>query len=141
MGNKPKHFLIFKIVGVVGVIVAVTGVVLAINGFGDFESNNFMIGGFLAVAGIMAGFTGLMMGFAPEIAKAQAKTTRYIQEENKDDLSAIATNTAEIVSDAVKTTAGAVAEGMGMRKTMFCKHCGKEIDNDSKFCSFCGKEQ
>ena len=22
---------------------------------------------------------------------------------------------------------------------MFCKYCGKEIDNDSKFCKFCGK--
>jgi len=24
---------------------------------------------------------------------------------------------------------------------MFCKECGKEIDNDSKFCSFCGTKQ
>ncbi|NMC59328.1 MAG: zinc-ribbon domain-containing protein [Candidatus Methanofastidiosa archaeon] len=24
---------------------------------------------------------------------------------------------------------------------MFCKECGKEIDNDSKFCSFCGAKQ
>ncbi len=23
---------------------------------------------------------------------------------------------------------------------MFCKHCGKEIDDDSKFCRFCGNE-
>ena len=22
---------------------------------------------------------------------------------------------------------------------MYCKHCGKEIDNDSKFCKECGK--
>lgn len=24
---------------------------------------------------------------------------------------------------------------------MFCKHCGKEIDNDSIFCKHCGKNQ
>ena len=24
---------------------------------------------------------------------------------------------------------------------IFCKHCGKQIDADSKFCSYCGKEQ
>lgn len=23
---------------------------------------------------------------------------------------------------------------------MYCKHCGKEIENNSKFCQFCGKE-
>ena len=23
---------------------------------------------------------------------------------------------------------------------MFCKYCGKEIDNDSKFCPYCGEE-
>ena len=22
---------------------------------------------------------------------------------------------------------------------MFCKHCGKQIDKDSKFCEFCGR--
>lgn len=24
---------------------------------------------------------------------------------------------------------------------MYCKHCGKEIDDDSKFCRYCGGEQ
>lgn len=24
---------------------------------------------------------------------------------------------------------------------MYCKHCGKEIADDSKFCNHCGKEQ
>ena len=139
MSNKPKHFLLLKIVGVIGIATMIAGVVLSVKGFGDFESNNFMIGSFLAVAGMAAGFSGIMFGFSPEIAKARAKTTRYIQEENKEDLSAIATNPAEIMSDAVTTTASAVAEGI--RKTMFCKHCGKTIDADSKFCSHCGGEQ
>ena len=131
--------MIFKLVGVIGVIVAITGMVLIITGFGDFESNNFMIGGFLTVIGIMAGFCGIIIGFSPEIAKAKTRAARYIQEENKDDLTALASNTAEIMSDAVTTTTSAAIKGM--RKTIFCKHCGQEIDGDSKFCSFCGKEQ
>ena len=136
--NRPRHFWIFKIIGVIGADATVAGIVLTVTGFGDFESNNFMIGSFVAVIGVMMTALGIAIGFGPEIAKARAKTIRYIQEENKDDLSAIASNNAEIMSDAIATTASAVADGM--KKTMFCKHCGAAIDADSKFCSACGKE-
>ena len=139
MSKKPIFFLIFKIIGVAGVAAAIYGAVLAIRGFGDFESNNFMIGGFLAVLGVFVGISCTVVGFGPEIAKMRAKTTRYIVEENKGDLTAIATNTAEIMSDAVTTTTAAVVDGM--RATKFCKHCGEKIDADSKFCPSCGKEQ
>ena len=136
--NRPRHFWIFKIIGVIGAVATVTGIVLTVAGFGDFESNNFMIGGFVAVIGVMMTALGIMIGFGPEIAKARAKTLRYIQEENKDDLTAIANNSAEIMSDAVSKTANAIANGV--QKTMFCKHCGARIDADSTFCSRCGKE-
>ena len=139
MSQQPKHFLLWKIVGVVGVFVFVTAVILAITGFGDFESNSFMIGSLLLPLGVVLTVLGITIGFAPEIAKARAKTIRQIQEATKEDLTAIASATAEIMSDAVTTTASAVAEGM--RETKFCKHCGKEIDIDAKFCSICGKEQ
>lgn len=138
MNNKPRHLLPFKIAGIIGVIAIVTGIVLVVTGFGDFESNRFMIGSFVAVGGVMLTAIGITVGFAPEIAKARAKTVRYIQEENKNDLTAIADNTAEIVSGAVSTVAGAVSDGM--KKTMFCKYCGAKIDSDSRFCSVCGKE-
>ena len=136
--NRPRHFWIFKIIGVIGAVATVTGIVLTITGFGDFESNNFMIGSFVAVIGVMMTALGITIGFGPEIAKARAKTLRYIQEENKDDLTAIANNSAEIMSDAVSKTANAIANGV--QKTMFCKHCGARIDADSTFCSRCGKE-
>ena len=139
MNKKPSFFIMFKILGVVGAVVAITGFILSIVGFGDFESNNFIIGGFLTVAGFMIGGVGMMIGFMPEISKATAKTARYIQQENKDDLSAIASTSAEIMSDALTKTASALSEGA--RKTMFCKHCGAKIDTDSRFCSVCGKEQ
>ena len=137
--NKPTHFWIFKIIGIIGVVTMVTGIVLAIAGFEDFESNNYMIGCFSAVLGVIMTAVGITIGFSPEIAKARAKTIRYIQEENKEDLTAIASNNAEIMSDAISKTAGAVSNGV--QKTMFCKHCGAKIDFDSKFCSSCGKEQ
>ena len=136
--NRPRHFWIFKIIGVIGAVATVTGIVLTVAGFGDFESNNFMIGSFVAVIGVMMTALGIAIGFGPEIAKARAKTLRYIQEENKDDLTAIANNSAEIMSDAVSKTANAIANGV--QKTMFCKHCGARIDADSTFCSCCGKE-
>ena len=136
--NRPRHFWIFKIIGVIGAVATVTGIVLTVAGFGDFESNNFMIGGFVAVIGVMMTALGIAIGFGPEIAKARAKTLRYIQEENKDDQTAIANNSAEITSDAVSKTANAIANGV--QKTMFCKHCGARIDADSTFCSQCGKE-
>ena len=136
--NRPRHFWIFKIIGVIGAVATVTGIVLTVAGFGDFESNNFMIGSFVAVIGVMMTALGITIGFGPEIAKARAKTLRYIQEENKDDLTAIANNSAEIMSDAVSKTANAIANGV--QKTMFCKHCGARIDADSTFCSQCGKE-
>ena len=136
--NRPRHFWIFKIIGVIGAVATVTGIVLTVAGFGDFESNNFMIGSFVAVIGVMMTALGITIGFGPEIAKARAKTLRYIQEESKDDLTAIANNSAEIMSDAVSKTANAIANGV--QKTMFCKHCGARIDADSTFCSRCGKE-
>jgi thiamine phosphate synthase YjbQ (UPF0047 family) len=85
-----------------------------------------MIGTFWAVAGVAIAATCLAAGFGPEIAKARAKTIRYIQEENKDDFSAIATNNAQIMSDAVKITADAVKDGI--RATKFCKHCGAKLE-------------
>ena len=139
MNKKPIYFLMFKILGCLGVVAVISGIALVISGFGDFETNNFMIGSFVSVGGVMLTAVGLSIGFAPEIAKARAKTIRYIQEENTEDLTAIASNSAEIVSDAFATTASAISEGV--RKTMFCKHCGAKIDADSKFCSSCGKEQ
>ena len=136
-----KLFNIYNLMKVVGFALlglAIYGLVLTFNGFGDFESNDFMIGGFLTVAGVMMCGVGLMIGFTPEITKARAKAVRYLQEENKEDLSSIASTGAEIMSDAITKTASALSEGLN--QTKFCKHCGARIDADSRFCSACGKE-
>lgn len=134
--KKPIVFLILKIVGILALALAVLGVVLLVKGFGDFESNNYLIGMFLTPFSTVIGVLCITTGFRPEIAKMRAKGARYIQEQNKEDLSAIATTAAEIISEGAATIADAVRE-----EKKFCKHCGASIDRDSKFCSECGKEQ
>lgn len=129
MKKDLKHLLVFKIIGFIGLGVALLGITKLMSGFGDFSTNNFMIGMFV-------GFTCLIIGFRPEMAKLSTKTARYIQEENKEDLKEIVTTTAEIHSEAVTVTAKAIKEGL--KDTMYCKHCGKEVDVDSKFCKHCG---
>ena len=138
--KKPTHFLIFKIVGIIGILVVGLGIYFAVTGFGDFESSKFMVGTMIIPFGVMIGLPCLLIGFRPEITKMRSKTIKYIQEENKEDLTAIANNTAEIMEGAVSKTASAVKEGF-TSDTMFCKHCGAKIDADSKFCNQCGKEQ
>ena len=131
--------LIFKILGIVGIIVFFFGILLAIHGFDDFESNNFMIGGFLSCFGLFVGISCLCLGFMPEITKLNTKTVKYIQEENRKELKDIMDLSADISKDAIKKSVAAVKEGL--EDCIFCKHCGKKIDMDSKFCRHCGKEQ
>ncbi len=137
MNKAPNHFLLFKISGIIGVIAAVAGVVLAVSGFGDFESNKFIIGVFMTGGGSMLSAIGLSIGFRPEIMRMRTQTARYIQEQNKTDLETIASNTGDILRTAMSKNE-TVSDGTEKK---FCKHCGRKIDSDSKFCSSCGKEQ
>jgi hypothetical protein len=137
--NKPKHFLMFKLIGFIGVAVAIIGLVLVITGFGDFTNDNFMIGGIMLALGFFVGFSCLTIGFRPELSRIATRSARYIQQENKEDLKEMASTRVEIHKDAITSTARAVKEGL--KDTVFCKHCGNEIDVDSKYCRFCGKEQ
>ena len=138
MEKKPGHFLVFKIIGFIGVAIAVIGLINLISGFGSFHTQKFLIGMFMMPIGFFLGFTFLMLGFRPEVSKMASKSVKYIQQENKDVLKDIASTNADINSDAVTITAKAFKEGF--KDTVFCKHCGKEIDADSKFCRYCGKE-
>lgn len=142
--KKPILFLILKILAALFLCVAITGIVFTITGFGDFESKKFVLGGVMTCFGIFATATCASIGFSPEMAKFSVKTTKYIQQATKEDMTDIASTQAEIQSEAVKTIAGAVKEGLDGAdedKTMFCKHCGAKIDEDSRFCKECGKEQ
>ena len=140
MGDKkPSHFKIFKILGLICVVVGIAGIILSVKGFGDFKTNNFMLGGILTSLGFFLAFPLLILGFRPELSRMATKSTKYIQQENKEDLTDIASTSADIASEAITKTVSAVKKGLAT--TMFCKHCGAKIDENSKFCKYCGKEQ
>ena len=138
MEKKPILFLFFKLLGLVGLGMLIFGVIKLVNGFGQFNDNSFLVGMLMMPFGLFLGFTGLTIGFRPEMTKHSIKTAKYIQEDNKEDLKEMLSTTAEIHSEAVTTTAKAIKAGM--TDTMYCKHCGQKIDADSKFCKHCGKE-
>ena len=137
--DKPKHYLILKISGFIGIFVFIFGIVLSISNFGSFDNNYFMIGGVLTCLGLPCGVMCLALGFRPELTKLSVRSAKYIQQENREDLKDMVTASAEISEDAVSTLASAVREGMQSTK-IFCKHCGASIDSDSLFCSQCGKK-
>ena len=138
MKKKPYIFMVLKLVGVIGVIIFVIGAIKIFTGFGDFENNNFMIGSFMLPIGLFLSVFGFIQGFKPEITKQTLKTTKFIQEENEDELQQIITKNAEIHSEAITNTAKAVKSGLN--ETMYCNYCGEKIDIDSQFCKHCGNK-
>ena len=70
----------------------------------------------------------------------EIKSMKYMMDESKDDFNSISTNMAYATKDGIKTTVRAIKEGL-TEENIYCKHCGSEIDSDSKFCKKCGKEQ
>lgn len=69
-----------------------------------------------------------------------ARAQNNIINNNEDILKETANKTADINKDAVKTIAHSVKEGFLDNSTVYCKHCGAEIDADSTFCKKCGKQ-
>ena len=86
----------------------------------------------------------LVVMFSPKlkgkIMGMQVKATKYMVDETKEDIRDISTNMAEATKEGIKITTGAIKEGFS-GETIFCKHCGSQIEIDSKFCKKCGKEQ
>ena len=78
--------------------------------------------------------------FKGKMMSREIKAKKYMMDESKEDLKSISDDMAYATKDGVKATVGAIREGL-TKTTIFCKHCGSEIDEDSKFCKKCGKEQ
>lgn len=70
----------------------------------------------------------------------EIKARKYMMDESKEDIKSITDDMAYATKDGIKTAVGAIKDGF-TQNNMFCKYCGAEIDNDSKFCKKCGKEQ
>lgn len=87
---------------------------------------------------------GILLVVSPKlrgkIMSTNVKATKYMMDESKEDLKSIADDTADVSKDAITTTTRAIKKGF-TKDTIYCKHCGSEIDSDSKFCKSCGKEQ
>jgi len=93
----------------------------------------------------------------------QFKSMRYMMEESKDDLAKLSATAVgikkqildeneEVLTDVahkeaklnsvkIKSAAKAIKEGLTDTDSIYCKHCGSEIDSDSEFCKKCGKKQ
>lgn len=65
---------------------------------------------------------------------------KKILDEHEDVLRDMSTREANIAKDGIEITARAIKDGLS-EKQIYCKHCGKMIDEDSRFCKSCGKEQ
>ena len=136
--KKPGHFAVLKVIGFIAIFIAITGLCLIFAGFGS-SGDLFIFGGFMLSFGSFAGAICLTCGFKPEISRLSARTQKYIQDQNKQDLADIANTKADIASDAITKTTKAIHNGL--RATKYCKNCGVEIDADSKFCNICGEKQ
>lgn len=69
-----------------------------------------------------------------------ARARSNIINNNEELFREIANKTANINKDAIKTIMHSVKDGLSDDNTIFCKHCGTEIDEDSTFCKKCGKK-
>lgn len=65
---------------------------------------------------------------------------KEILDNNEETMRENATRKANINKKGIEITTNAIKEGLNGSK-IYCKHCGKLIDEDSKFCKSCGKEQ
>lgn len=141
MSNKPKHFLICKILGFTLLAVAIAGFVVSFTHFGNFESDHnwFMVGGIVGGFSFVIACALLSIGFMPNIARLNTKTAKYIQEANKDTLSDIASTNADIMKKGLEKNAKTVKNALN--DTKFCSECGVKITSDAKFCPQCGKPQ
>ncbi|MDD5823347.1 MAG: zinc ribbon domain-containing protein [Firmicutes bacterium] len=103
----------------------------------------FVIIPILVCAGFV--FTIVMMFSSKARGKMmnkEVRATRYMMEDMKDDIQFISDEMADATKGAVQTTVHAIKEGIvDDEPQVYCKHCGAQIDADSKFCKVCGKEQ
>lgn len=141
--KEPKYLKVLRYVGITLLIVGIVLIVLGAAvfrtewGMGDTIPNLWLL-----IPGVMMvfiSFSLILMGFMPKIQKMTIQGARYMQDQNKETLSDMASTQADIHSEAITKVTKSVKEGLEDHK--YCKYCGAEIDADSKFCQYCGKEQ
>lgn len=73
------------------------------------------------------------------MADAGIKAKTRVIDSNYDNLKETATKEANIKKDALTIKTKAIKDGI-FGNTVYCKHCGGLIDENSKFCKHCGKK-
>ena len=89
------------------------------------------------------------IGNRREILSYQAQQVRPVVQEGMEKMAPTIGKAAASVSKEVTPIYGEIAKevtkgirnGLNEEDKMYCKHCGKLIDRNSKFCKECGKEQ
>ena len=127
----------------------------------DMPTAVFIILSALLTAG---GFAILMIGLAPYIGKLSLKRRQEILEYSGEDMTNIGNKMVDIsapvmnkmvdisapmmnkavdnvVVPSFRKIKEAIKEDEEKTPQIYCKHCGVQIDEDSKFCKKCGKEQ
>ena len=98
----------------------------------------------LVFAGCMFVFVFGMM-FNPNLRSKfmghQLKMQKKMMDDNAELIEELNTKGANLSSGGIRTKARAFKEGLDAAGSIYCKHCGAEIDNDSTFCKACGKKQ
>ena len=77
--------------------------------------------------------------FREKMLSKQIKISKNVVKNSMDDLKELNSFRTDIDRDYYRNIASGIKEGL--KDLVYCKHCGKEIDNDSTFCKYCGKEQ
>ena len=126
MENKTTRFLVLKIIGFACLATFVAGIVLFVTNLGstEFNSGMFVAAMLMMMLGLLCGAPCLFFGFSPSLSKARASVMQRLHEQNIEIYRAFSTE----------------ATHQGSEGKMYCKHCGVQIDVDSRFCKFCGKE-
>ena len=140
----PQHQPIRNTLRVVGPLLLGVGVIFMIVGFVDFFS---AFGGFEPPTKFWCFFVGgplLFFGGAMTMYGYMGRMARYVSQE----MTPVATDTFKYAvgetKDSVRDLAGAVGEGLGLRKSagaavhIRCQKCTHENEADAQFCSQCG---
>ena len=135
MKNKITRFLVLKIIGAVCLSVFVAGLIMYIISIGTHEigSGIFIASFIMMTLGLLSGVPCLFFGFLPRLNQARINTMQMMQQQNIKIIKELSAASAQVAANAQAT------HQVGGEK-MYCKHCGVQIDIDSKFCKACGKE-
>ena len=80
---------------------------------------------------------------ATTMSDVSINTQKKVLDKHEDTMRDISTRNAKVRAEGIKVTTSAIREGLTGKSsgTMYCKHCGANIDSDSTFCKSCGQKQ